>query len=98
MHETKLLGVIIRDDFSFKSNTAFITQKDYYKRMSILENIYHFNLPLNEMLEIYILYIRSVVEHAAVVWPSSITKGEQLNLERVQKVAFRIILKDHYIN
>ena len=66
VHETKLLGVIIRDDFSFKSNTAFITKKAY-KRMSILKNLYHFNLPLSEMLEIYILYIRSVVEQAAVV-------------------------------
>ena len=88
VHETKLLGVIIIGDFSFKSNTAFITKKAY-QRMSILTNLYHFNLPL---------IIRSVVEQAAVVWHSSITKGEQLDLERVQKVAFRIILKDHYIN
>ena len=28
-----------------------------------------------EMLNIYFLYIRSVVEQAAVVWLSSITKG-----------------------
>ena len=97
VHETKLLGVIIRDDFSFKSNTEFITKKAY-KRMIILKNLFHFNLPVSEMIEIYSLYIRSVVEQAAVVWHSSLTKGEQLDIERIQKVAMRIILKDQYIN
>ena len=97
VHETKLLGVIIRDDFSWKSNTDFITRKAY-KRMIILKNLFHFNLPITEMLEIYFLYIRSVVEQASVVWSSSLTKGEQLDLERVQKVALKIILQEHYTN
>ena len=97
VHEAKLLGVIIRDDFSFKSNTEFITKKAY-KRMIKLKNLYHFNIPISEMIEIYCLYIRSVVEQAAVVWHSSLTKGEQLDIERIQKVAMRIILKDQYFN
>ena len=45
--EAKLLGVIIRDDLSWKSNTHFI-----------LKNLFHFNLPIVEMMEIYCLYIR----------------------------------------
>ena len=97
VQETKLLGVIIRDDLSWKSNTRFITKKAY-KRMIILKNLFHFNLPLIEMLEIYSLYIRSVVEQASVVWSSSLTKGEQLDLERVQKVALKIIMQDNYIS
>ena len=51
VHEAKLLGVIIRDDFSFKSNTEFITKKAY-KRMIILKNLYKFNVPISEMIEI----------------------------------------------
>ena len=97
VHEAKLLGVIIRDDLSWKSNTNFITRKAY-KRMIILKNLFNFNLPITEMLEIYFLYIRSVVEQASVVWSSSLTKGEQLDLERVQKVALKIILQEHYIS
>ena len=65
--------------------------------MIILKNLFHFNLPVTEMLEIYGLYIISVVEQACVVWSSSLTKEEQLDLERVQKVALRIILQEHYI-
>ena len=93
--EAKLLGVIIRDDLSWKSNTKYITRKAY-KRMTILKNLFHFKLPIPEMVEIYCLYIRSVVEQASVVWHSSLTKGEQLDLERVQKVALKIILQEHY--
>ena len=34
---------------------------------------------------------------SAVVWHSSITKGEQRDLERIQKVALRFILKESYV-
>ena len=95
VHEAKLLGLILRDDLSWKSNTAFLTKKAY-KRMLILKNLYAFDVPIEDMVEIYTLYIRSVVEQSAVVWHSSLSKGEQLDLERVQKVALRIILKDEY--
>ena len=53
-------------------------------------------LPKVVLVEIYILYIRSIVEQSAVVWHSSITKGEERDLERVQKVALKIILKEEY--
>ena len=54
--------------------------------------------PADDMVEIYCLYIRSVAEQSSVVWSSSITSGEEYDLERVQKVALRIILKENYIN
>ena len=57
-----------------------------------------FKLPTEELVQIYILYIRSVRENCAVVWHSSITRGEELELERVQKTALRIILKENYLN
>ena len=64
--------------------------------MVILHRLGKFSLPISDLVNIYILYIRSVLEQSAVVWNSSITKGEQLEIERVQKCALRIILKDNY--
>ena len=93
--ETRLLGVIIRDDLSFKSNTNYIT-RNAYKRMVILHKLGKFSLPISDLVKIYILYIRSVLEQSAVVWNRSISKGEQLEIERVQKCALRIILKHNY--
>ena len=93
--ETKLLGLVLRDDLSWISNTQSITKRAY-ARMTILRNLYSFDIPVTDLVQLYILYIRSIVEQSAVVWHSSITKGEQKDLERVQKVALRIILKDDY--
>ena len=37
-----------------------------------------------------------MTEQSAVVWHSSITKGEQKDIERIQKVALRLILGSNY--
>ena len=95
VHETKLLGLIIRDDLSWKSNTSELTRKAY-SRMIILKKLVQFDVPLEDLLHIYTLYIRSGIEQSAVVWHSSITKGEQKDLERTLKVAFRIMLGSNY--
>ena len=65
--------------------------------MTILRNLASFYVPVMEMVTIYCLYIRSVAEQSSVVWSSSLTIGEQHDLERVQKVALRIILGENYV-
>ena len=64
--------------------------------MIILHKLYEFNLPVEEMVNIYTIFIRSVVEYACVVWHSSISVEECNNIERVRKTALRIILKSDY--
>ena len=97
VNESRLLGLVLRDDLSWVSNTQSITKRAN-ARMIILRNLYSFDIPVEDLLQLYILYIRSLVEQSAVVWHSSITKGEQKDLERIQKVALRLILKDSYEN
>ena len=43
-------------------------------------------------------FIRSILEKSAVVWHSSLTKKNRQTLERVQKAAVKIILKNRYTN
>ena len=86
VQQTRLLGVILDDRLSWQANTNFIIQKAY-KRMSLLHRLYEFAVPVQELIEIYILYIRSVLESSAVVWNSSLTRGQDLEFERVKKVA-----------
>ena len=93
--ETKLLGLTLRNDLKWHSNTEILV-KNAYKRMIILHNLFKFDLPMNEIIEIYTLYIRSVVENCAVVWHSSLTIGEELEIERIQRCALRLILSDEY--
>ena len=47
---------------------------------------------------IYILYIRSILDQSCVVWYSSLTKENVLDLKRVQKSAIRLILDEKYKN
>ena len=95
--KTKLLGLLVRDDLTWHENTENIVHKAY-QRMSILRNLFDFNLPVIELLDVYILYIRSVIEQSSVVWSSSITVEERQDIERIQKVALRIILKENYVS
>ena len=52
--ETSLLGVVMNDKLTWHSNTEFIVKKAY-KRMVLLHNLFDFGLPINEMVNMYIL-------------------------------------------
>ena len=95
--EESLLGLVINDTLTWDSNTDFIVKKAY-KRMSILHNLFKFGLPEDELIQIYILYIRSLVENSAVVWHSSLKISDIKAIERIQKVALKIILKEDYLD
>ena len=95
MEQTRLLGVLIDSQLSWQANTTHLVKKAY-QRMTMLHKLYSFAVPTEDLLEIYILYIRSVLESSAVVWHSSLTLGQELEIERVQKVALKIILKEEY--
>ena len=51
-----------------------------------------------DLKNIYFTFIRSILEKSAVVWQSSLTKKIKETLERVQKAAVKIILKNKYTN
>ena len=66
------------------------------KRMEILRRISPFGATKEEMTNIYILYIRSLLEQSCTVWHSSLTVENTQDLERVQKTALKIILQNEY--
>ena len=89
---TKLLGTVISNDLSWDLNTAEIVKKAN-ARMELLIRIAEFNTPVEDLKNIYLLFIRSILEQSATVWHSSLTQDNSNDLERVQKSATRIILK-----
>ena len=64
--------------------------------MVILRRLYTFSVSIDDLVTIYCLYIRSLLEQNCNVWSSSISQEEIDDIERVQKVACRIILKEGY--
>ena len=93
--ETKLLGTILTSDLKWHKNTEMITKKAY-KRMIMLHKLSSFNVPHDELVTIYVLYIRSMLELNCQVWHHSLTEEDTLLLERVQKTALRIIFGEKY--
>ena len=49
-----------------------------------------------DLLDIYILYIRSVLEYCSTVWHSTLTAEQSQQIEKVQKTSGKIILGDEY--
>ena len=62
----------------------------------MLRKLSSFGAPHSDMKQIYIAIIRSLLEQSSNVWHSSLTLECQNDLERVQKIALKIILKDQY--
>ena len=65
--------------------------------MLILRRLVEIQVDIEDMLKIYILYIRVIIEQSSVVWSSALTQDEENALERVQKIALRLIYQENYI-
>ena len=92
---TKLLGTIVQNDLKWDLNTASIVKKAN-ARMELLRKVATFGTSSAELTNIYILFIRSLLEQSATVWHSSLTEENISDLERVQKSAVKIILQERY--
>ena len=93
--QTKLLGVVITNDLKWEENTSVILKKAN-ARMQLLRKCATFTKDKSELTNIYILFIRSILEQSCVVWHSSLNKEDSDNLERIQKSAVKVILQEDY--
>ena len=93
--ETKLLGIQISSDLRWFSNTKAIYTKAM-SRMWLLRRMKLLKLEPETILDFYLKEIRSITEQGVAVWNSGLTKGQINDLEKIQKVALKIILADHY--
>ena len=94
---SKLLGVWISEDLSWSRNCQEICKKAY-SRLSMITKLKYAGVPIEDLLNIYILFIRSVAEYCAVVFHTSLTQNEARKLEMIQKTCLRVILGEMYIN
>ena len=95
LDQTRLLGVIITNDMKWSENTKSLIKRAN-SRMDILRKLVPFSPPLEDMKQVYISYIRSVLEQSCTIWYSSLIEEDRIALERVQKNAFRNILQERY--
>ena len=64
--------------------------------MLLLKKILIFGATREEMVHIWIVYCRSLLEQSAVVWSSSLTQENIDDLEQTQKSFAKLILKNEF--
>ena len=93
--EQNLLGTWITDDLKWDLNTEKIVKSSNIA-MKLLHSASKFIRDRNILKQIYMIYVRSILEKSATVWHSSLTQNHVEMLERVQKASMRTIFRDKY--
>ena len=97
LNVTKMLGIWISDDLCWSRNCQEITRKAY-SRLSMITKLKYVGVSRADLLDIYILFIRSVTEYCSIVFHSRLTKDDSLKLERIQKTCLKVILGEDYLD
>jgi hypothetical protein len=95
VEEVKLLGIVVRSDMKWHSNTKLLSEKGY-NRLWMLRNLKKLGACRSDLIDVYYKQCRSVLELAVPAWAPGLTKTEANQLERIQKSACAIILGERY--
>ena len=85
----------MENNLKWEENTASLVKRAH-GRMQLLQKVASFSSNIKDLLTIYKIFIRSVLEQTCTVWHSSLTIDLETDIERVQKCALRIILGKQY--
>ena len=89
------MGVILTENLRWQRNTDYICQKARQK-LWILRRILKLGLKTETLLDVYAKEVRSILELAVPVWHSGLTRKQSIDIERIQKISFRLILGEKY--
>ena len=64
--------------------------------MSLLTKLKYVGVHTGDLIDVYKLFIRSLLEYCSVAFHSSLTQENTQDLERVQKTCLKVILGDAY--
>ena len=88
---------MLSDNLSWYKNTQYICQKAR-KKLWILRRMVQLDLDIWILFDVYTKEVRSILELAVPAWHSGLTKQQSADIERVQKISFKLILGDQYEN
>ena len=91
----KLVGVWVITWLDWQKNTSEIYKKAY-ARVTMITKLKYVGVKREDLINIYVLYIRSALEYCSVLWHSTLTVEQAQSIERVQKTCLKIILGPEY--
>ncbi|XP_078594556.1 uncharacterized protein LOC144872371 [Branchiostoma floridae x Branchiostoma japonicum] len=87
----RILGVFLQADLKWNAHVDHICSRAS-QRLYLLRKLKHFHVPTEDLVTVYVCYIRPVTEYAAPVWHPGLTNTQTQRIEKVQRRAVRIIL------
>ena len=93
VEQMKILGTVINTSLSWDDNCDMIIKK-VNARMQLIRSIDSFGASREEMVHLWVIFCRSVLEQSCVVWHSSLTQENIEDLERCQKIFTNLVLKE----
>ena len=93
----KILVTVVRSDLTWTENCSLIIKK-VNSRMQLIRSILSFGANTEEMVHLWVVFCRSVLEQSCVVWHSSLTQENRDDIERLQKTFCKLILREKYVN
>ena len=90
----KILGTIVDSRLSWDANCSLIIKK-VNARMQLIRSLQNFGAKTEEMVHLWTIFCRSVLEQSCVVWDSSLTQDNIDDLERTQKTFAKLVLKEN---
>ena len=97
VESTKLLGIFITSDLKWKKNVHHIVTKAK-SRLWMMRRIRELGGSSQDLLLVYQLQIRCLTELGCPAWNGALTVKDVQNLERIQKLAVKIILGGDYVS
>ena len=91
----KILGTIVNNKLTWDDNCAELIKK-VNKRMALIRGMKAFGASIKEIVHMWIIMCRSVLEQSCVLWHSSLTLENIEDLERMQKTFAKLVLRNKY--
>ena len=82
--ETKLLGLTVQSNLSWDMQVDSMVGKSSC-RLYMLNHLKRFGLPEEDLVSVFVSYVRPVVEYATPVWHGCLTEEQYKKLEIIQK-------------
>ena len=96
VEEVRLLGVTLNSKLSWQAHIDSMCTRAY-RRLWIIRRLKKLGATTEDLLTVYFTQIRCILEFAVAAWNASLTKAQISQLERVQKSALSIILRQDYV-
>ena len=93
--KTKILGTILTNTLSWDENCSNIIRK-VNARMQLIRKVWSFGSTQNEMVHLWKVFCRKILEQSCVLWDSGLIQENRNNLERTQKTFLKLILEENY--